>query len=115
MKNLNLYTDKIHNEQEYIELTRTLKVIYREIIRLILKKEEYEKKIHSLEMKINMLENDLASISKDWLNNKNNERLKISMFKKLSYINNLKEELSRYKYSLYFLKVYYKPSHGHTE
>jgi len=37
--------DKIQNEQEYIESSQKLRIIYKEIIRLIIKKEEYEKLI----------------------------------------------------------------------
>ncbi len=37
--------DKIQNEHEYISAKEDLKTIYKEILRLVIKKEEYEEKI----------------------------------------------------------------------
>ena len=45
MENLYLYMDKIQNNEEYLESSRKLRVLYKEIIRLIIKKEKYEKMI----------------------------------------------------------------------
>ncbi|OEF99155.1 hypothetical protein BHF71_09990 [Vulcanibacillus modesticaldus] len=68
--------------------------------------EDYMKKVKKLEEKISTLENELASMSKEWLNNKSNEKLKEKMFEKLDDIKKKKEELSKYKYSIYFLRKY---------
>ena len=40
-----MYMDRIRNEEEYLESSKELRIIYKEIIRLIIKKEEYEKMI----------------------------------------------------------------------
>jgi hypothetical protein len=45
MENLYLYMDKIQNEEEYLESSQRLRILYKEIIRLIIKKEKYEKMI----------------------------------------------------------------------
>jgi len=37
--------DKIHDEHEYFSAKEDLKTIYKEILRLVIKKEEYEEKI----------------------------------------------------------------------
>jgi hypothetical protein len=37
--------DKIQDEHQYISATEDLKIIYKEILRLVIKKEEYEEKI----------------------------------------------------------------------
>jgi len=42
MANSLTFMDKITNEDEYIASTKKLKKIHQEIIRLIIKKEEYE-------------------------------------------------------------------------
>lgn len=68
--------------------------------------DDYMKNVKRLEEKIRGLENELALTSEEWINSKNNERLKENMFKKLDVIKKNKEELSRYKYSIYFLKKY---------
>ena len=43
--NTTVMMDKIHNEHEYISAKENLKTIYKEILRLVIKKEEYEEKI----------------------------------------------------------------------
>ena len=45
MQNPLIMMDKIHNEHEYISAKEDLKTIYKEILRLVIKKEEYEEKI----------------------------------------------------------------------
>ena len=45
MQNSLLMMDKIHDEHEYISAKEDLKTIYKEILRLVIKKEEYEEKI----------------------------------------------------------------------
>jgi hypothetical protein len=45
MQNPLIMTDKIQNEHEYISAKEDLKTIYKEILRLVIKKEEYEEKI----------------------------------------------------------------------
>ena len=42
MANLLTFMDKINNEDEYLASTRKLKKLHQEIIRLIIKKEEFE-------------------------------------------------------------------------
>jgi hypothetical protein len=45
IQNTSIMMDKIHNEHEYISAKEDLKTIYKEILRLVIKKEEYEEKI----------------------------------------------------------------------
>ena len=45
MHNPLIMMDKIHDENEYISAKEDLKTIYKEILRLVIKKEEYEEKI----------------------------------------------------------------------
>ena len=45
LQNSLIMMDKIHNEQQYISAKEDLKTIYKEILRLVIKKEEYEEKI----------------------------------------------------------------------
>jgi hypothetical protein len=45
MHNPMIMMDKIRNEHEYISAKEDLKIIYKEILRLVIKKEEYEEKI----------------------------------------------------------------------
>jgi hypothetical protein len=45
IENTTITMDKIHNEHEYISAKEDLKTIYKEILRLVIKKEEYEEKI----------------------------------------------------------------------
>ncbi len=45
MQNSLIMMDKIHDEHEYISAREDLKTIYKEILRLVIKKEEYEEKI----------------------------------------------------------------------
>ena len=45
LQNPLIMMDKIHNEHEYISAKEDLKTIYKEILRLVIKKEEYEEKI----------------------------------------------------------------------
>jgi hypothetical protein len=45
MQNTPAMTEKIRNEKDLVTARETLKTIYREIIKLVIKKEEYEEKI----------------------------------------------------------------------
>lgn len=45
IQNSLIMMDKIHDEHEYISAKENLKTIYKEILRLVIKKEEYEEKI----------------------------------------------------------------------
>ena len=45
LQNSLIMMDKIHNEQQYNSAKEDLKTIYKEILRLVIKKEEYEEKI----------------------------------------------------------------------
>ena len=45
LQNSLIMMDKIHNEQQYMSAKEDLKTIYKEILRLVIKKEEYEEKI----------------------------------------------------------------------
>ena len=45
MDELTVYMNEIRNEAEYLDSAERLKTIYKEIVRLIVKKEEYEKLI----------------------------------------------------------------------
>ena len=45
IQNSLIMMDKIHDEHEYISAREDLKTIYKEILRLVIKKEEYEEKI----------------------------------------------------------------------
>ncbi|MFC2113378.1 hypothetical protein ACFLTA_08935 [Bacteroidota bacterium] len=45
MQNSLTMSEKIRNEQDLLAARKNLKTIYREIIRLVLKKEEFEEKI----------------------------------------------------------------------
>jgi hypothetical protein len=45
MQNSLIMMDKIHTEQQYISAKEDLKTIYKEILRLVIKKEEYEERI----------------------------------------------------------------------
>ena len=45
MQNSLTMTEKIRNEQDLISARENLKTIYREIIRLVIKKEEFEERI----------------------------------------------------------------------
>ena len=45
MQNSLTMSEKIRNEQDLLAARKNLKTIYREIIRLVIKKEEFEEKI----------------------------------------------------------------------
>jgi hypothetical protein len=45
MQNLLIMTEKIRNEEDLLTARENLKTIYREIIRLVIKKEEFEERI----------------------------------------------------------------------
>ena len=45
MQNSLTMSEKIRNEQDLLAARKSLKTIYREIIRLVIKKEEFEEKI----------------------------------------------------------------------
>jgi hypothetical protein len=45
MQNSLIMMDKIQDEHQYISAKEDLKTIYKEILRLVIKKEEYEEKI----------------------------------------------------------------------
>jgi hypothetical protein len=45
MQNLLSMTEKIRNEEDLLTARENLKTIYREIIRLVIKKEEFEERI----------------------------------------------------------------------
>jgi hypothetical protein len=45
MQNPLIMTEKIRNEKELLNAKENLKHIYREIIKLVIKKEEYEERI----------------------------------------------------------------------
>ncbi len=45
MQNPLIMMEKINNENEYMSAKENLKTIYKEILRLVIKKEEYEEKI----------------------------------------------------------------------
>ncbi len=45
MQNPLIMMDKIQDEHQYISAKEDLKTIYKEILRLVIKKEEYEEKI----------------------------------------------------------------------
>jgi hypothetical protein len=40
-----MMTEKIHDESEYMSAKEDLKIIYKQILRLVMKKEEYEERI----------------------------------------------------------------------
>ena len=45
MQNSLTMSEKIRNEKDLLEARKNLKTIYREIIRLVIKKEEFEERI----------------------------------------------------------------------
>ena len=45
MQNILTMTEKIRNEQDLLTARENLKTIYREIIKLVIKKEEFEERI----------------------------------------------------------------------